>query len=157
MQDLFSFWNTSPVDKIPGCVVLEILGALLTLLMSMSVMNVFLTQRLKLWTKTETSSGAFALSGISAVIVTFFMIGLCYYLDIGMFKYTNFEFSILLVIQFMSAALIVMIGSNWFFDRQFFKNFLSWIGMDREFQHKIRKYSKEYKVKEHKPIKSKKQ
>lgn len=128
-------------QEISSNIVMDIIGALLTMVMSGSVMNLFLTQRIKILVKCSTSSGAFAISGICAVIITLFLIFLSWKLEVGMFKFAKFDFSPLLVSQFLAAALIVMIGSNWFFDRQFFKNFLSWIGMDKKYQHHITKYS----------------
>lgn len=136
------WWSTTKPQVISSNIVMDILGALLTMVMSGSVMNVFLTQRIKILVKCSTSSGAFAISGICAVIITLFLIFLSWKLEVGMFKFTKFELSPFLVSQFLAEALIIMIGSNWFFDRQFFKNFLSWIGMDKKYQHQVTKYRK---------------
>ena len=142
MEDLFTWWSMTEPQEISSTIVMDILGALLTMVMSGSVMNVFLTQRIKILVKCSTSSGAFAISGICAIVITAVLIFLSWTLEVGMFKFTKFDFSSLLVSQFLAASLIVMIGSNWFFDRQFFKNFLSWIGMDKKYQHQITKYRK---------------
>lgn len=142
MEDLFTLWSITEQQEIPSNIVMDILGAMLTMVMSGSVMNVFLTQRIKILVKCSTSSGAFAISGICAVIITLFLIFLSWKFEVGMVKFVKIDFSLLLVSQFLAAALIVMIGSNWFFDRTFFKNFLSWIGMDKKYQHQITKYRK---------------
>ena len=136
------WWSTTEPQVISSNIVMDILGALLTMVMSGSVMNVFLTQRIKILVKCSTSSGAFAISGICAVIITLFLIFLSWKLEVGMFKFAKFGLSPLLISQFLAASLIVMIGSNWFFDRKFFKNFLSWIGMNKKYQHHITKYSR---------------